>query len=116
MHATLALLVMMMAMGGCATPAESAGGGGFTVQAADGQLVLRNATQQTVHYTAIEEETAARVDLHFDPTQWPSVPPGGEVRVSYTAVMGYIRGSERAIVHWWTAAGSYGTPLRVELR
>lgn len=115
MQALLAMTALTVGACCCGIPTDSADGS-FSVEAVDGHLVLRNRTDQTVHYVAIEEETAARVDLHFDPTQWPSVPAGGEVRIQYIAVMGYIRGSERAVVHWWRAQGVYGTVLRVAFR
>ena len=111
----LGMLTLTLGACCCGVPTDPTDDG-FTVAAGDGHLVLRNETPQAVHYVAVEEETAARVDLHFDPRQWASVPAGGEVRVPYAAVMGYIRGSERAVVHWWRAQGGYGTPLRVEFR
>jgi hypothetical protein len=99
----------------CAVSMDSAEGT-FTVAAADGQLILRNQNPRTIHYFAVEEETAARVDPHFDPRQWPSVPPGGEVRIEYAAVTGYTQGAARALVHWWSEEGGYRTPLQVGFR
>lgn len=111
--AALALLLV----GGCgsAKPAESPMGDGFTAVAQDGRLVLRNGLATPVHYVAIEEETASRTDLHFDPARWPSVDVGSEVRIPYDSVMGYTPGARTAIVHW-SAGGEFGEALRVPLQ
>lgn len=116
MRAILAVLALVM-MSGCggARAAEGAMGEGFTATAADGHLILRNDLSAPVHYTAIEDETAALVDLHFDPAQWPSVPAESEARIPLDSVMGYTPEARTAIVHWWTG-GTYGEALRVPLR
>lgn len=111
------MVAALLLAGGCgsAQVAEGAMGDGFTATAADGRLILRNGLSAPVHYTAIEEETAALVDLHFDPTQWPSVPAGSEARIPLDSVMGYTPEARTAVVHWWTG-GTYGEVLRVPLR
>ena len=115
MPALLAMLSLTLGACCCGVPTDFAEGK-FTVEAADGQLILRNQSTQMIHYFAVEEETAARVDPHFDPKQWPSVPPSGEVRMAYAAVTGYTPGAARALVHWWSEEGGYRTPLQVEFR
>lgn len=116
MRMIVTVLALLLVSGcGSAQVAEGAMGDGFSAAVADGRLVLRNGLPQAVHYTAIEEETAALVDLHFDPTQWPSVAARGEVRIPLDSVMGYTPDARTAIVHWWTG-GTYGQPLRVPLR
>lgn len=115
MPALLAMLSLTLGACCCGVPTDFAEGL-FTAEAADGQLILRNQSTQTIHFFAVEEETAARVDPHFDPRQWPSVPPGGEVRIEYAALLGYTPGAARALVHWWPQEGGYRTPLQVELR
>jgi hypothetical protein len=115
MPALLAMLSLTLGACCCGVPTDFAEGQ-FTVQAADGQLILRNQSTQTIHYFAVEEETAARVDPYFDPKQWPSVPPGGEVRIEYPALMGYTPDAARALVHRWSEEGGYRTPLQVALR
>jgi hypothetical protein len=116
MRMILTVLALLL-VGGCgsAQVAEGAMGDGFTAVAQDGRLVLRNGLSAPVHYTAIEEETAALVDLHFDPNQWPAVPAGSEVRVPFDSVMGYSPEARTVIVHWWSG-GTYGQALRVPLR
>jgi|GEM_PF-5257343 len=99
----------------CGVPTDPAEGK-FTAEAAGGELILRNQSEQTIHYFAVEEETAARVDLDFEPRNWPAVPPAGEARVQYAAIAGYVPGAQRALVHWWSEQGGYRTPLEVELR
>lgn len=111
-----AVLLLPLAACGLAEPAGIVTEAGFAVQAAEGRLVLRNGLPVAVHYVALEEEAATRVDLYFDPTRWPSVAPGAEVRLPYDQVTGYVRGAEWALVHWWTSEGSHATPLRVRLR
>ena len=88
---------------------------GFSVRAGDGQLRLENGSAAPVHYVALEEETSTRVDLMFDPEQWPSIPAGGEVSIPYGELMGYEPGKENARIHWWTA-GHYGESAVIRLR
>lgn len=87
---------------------------GFTVRVA-GHLVLDNDSPAPIHYVALEEETSARVDLHFDPREWPSIAPGGEKRIPYADLMGYTPDARQARVYWWTR-GRYGPHFVVELR
>ena len=111
-------LLVTLAAAGCALPShpsEAATAAGFTVAAWDGEITLRNESPSVVHYVLIEEETATRVDLYFDPTQWPSVAPGETVRVAYEDVNGYGPNAERAVVYWHSA-DEYGPPLRVRFR
>jgi hypothetical protein len=115
MPALLAMLSLTLGACCCGVPTDFAEGK-FTVEAVDGQLILRNPSTQTIHYFAVEEETAARVDPQPDPRKWPSVPPGGEVRIEYAALAGYTPGSARALVHWWSEEGGYRTPLQVDFR
>jgi hypothetical protein len=88
---------------------------GFSVQARSRHLILRNESTAPVHYVALEEETSALVDLHFDPQKWPSVAPGDEVRIPYSELMGYKPGSRQARVYWW-ARGQYKPHIIVNLR
>lgn len=76
---------------------------GFSVRATAEGLVLRNASAVRVHYVAVEQETAALLDLNPDVTTWASVAPGQEKRVPYSEVNGYERGAEKVVVHWATA-------------
>lgn len=115
MPALLATMTLVLGACCCGVPTDTAEGR-FTAEAVNGELILRNQSAQTIHYFAVEEETAARVDPHFDPRQWPGVQPGGEVRIDYLAVTGYSGGARWALVHWWSEQGGYRTPLRVEFR
>jgi hypothetical protein len=115
MPALLAMLSLTLGACCCGVPTDFAEGR-FIAEAADGQLVLRNQSAQTIHFFVVEEETAALVDPQPDPRKWPSVPPGGEVRIEYAAVTGYTPGAARALVHWWSEEGGYRIPLQVEFR
>jgi hypothetical protein len=116
-RASLALLLLLtsvvFACAGSVAPDFSRDG--FSVRAGDGQLRLENGSPAPVHYVALEEETSTRVDLMFDPEQWPSIPAGGEVSIPYGQLMGYEPGKENARIHWWTA-GHYGEPVVVLLK
>src|SRR3712207_4948211 len=68
---------------------------GFSARATADGLVLRNESAARVHYVAIEQGTAALVDLNPNFTEWPSVAPGEEKRVPYAEVNGYDRGAEK---------------------
>jgi hypothetical protein len=116
-RASLALLLLLTSvLSSCAgSVAPDFSRGGFSVRAGDGQLRLENGSPLPVHYVALEEETSTRVDLMFDPEQWPSVPAGGEVSIPYAELMGYEPGKENARIHWWTA-GHYGESAVIRLR
>jgi hypothetical protein len=87
---------------------------GFSASAGIYGLTLRNASPHPVHYVAVEEESGALIHLIPDPTRWPSVQPGQEVRIRYAQLEGYSPGEDWAVVHWWTQ-GTWGR-LRVALR
>ena len=113
-----ALLVLaLLALTGCNLVTDydhSTAESGLSARAGGGALVLRNGTAETVHYVALEAETANRVDLYHDPRGWPGIPPGQRVRIDYGDLMGYDRDSEQAVVHWWTERSGSGV-LRLRL-
>lgn len=111
-------LALIIALGACSivTGADAvATDRGLSVHASRGRLTLHNASSIPIHYVALEEETSTRVDLYFDPSEWPSIPPRSQVRIRYEDLMGYEPGSERAVIYWWTE-GSESSLLRVDLR
>lgn len=110
-------LALALTAGACELPTGSglvSNGSGFSVRAEPGGLVLTNGSDVAVHFAALEEETAARADLFFDPAQWPSVAPRSEKRVPFAEVMGHHSKARRAVVFWWTVRASGN--LRVEVR
>ena len=113
---TFALLLTVAAPTGCPTSSEPLyTRDGFTVTAEHGVLRLRNATESTIHYVALERETAALVDLYFDPEAWPAIAPGEVVRLPYRDLMGYSPAATEALIHWWTD-GEYPPYFVVPLR
>lgn len=87
----------------------------FEAYAASGRLVLRNLSAAPVHYIAVEESTAALVDLNPDPREWPSIAPGAEVRIPFRELTGYHRDARQARVYWWTQ-DRFGDYRRIDLR
>ena len=112
---SLFLLLVFAACDLVRTSGPETSEGGFSVQATSDHLVLRNATPAPIHYVALEESTSALVDLYFDPSAWPSIPPGAETRIPLSELMGYHRAARQARVYWWTQ-GRYGEYLVVDLR
>ena len=113
---TLALLMTVATPTACPTLAEPHyTSDGFTVAADDGHLHLRNSTEATIHYVAVEEETSALIDLYFDPEAWPAVLPGEEIRIPYAEITGYTPAGKEVRIHWWTT-GEYRPNLVVPLR
>lgn len=117
MNSTWRFLVALLAVS-CETITGSevvSTGAGLSVRASSGRLSLRNDSAFPVHYVAVEEREAALVDLYFDPSRWLSIAPRNEVRIRYQELTGYKRGSERAIVYWWTEQSGWNH-LRIELK
>ena len=113
---TLALLVTLVGPVACPTSTEPHfRSDGFTVVAEHGQLRLRNGTEATIHYVAVEVETSALIDLHYDPETWPAIAAGEEVRLPYREITGYTSAAEEVRIHWWTG-GEYGPHFVVPLR
>jgi hypothetical protein len=111
-----ALLLIISGLSSCASGSTGPdfSEGGFSVDARPGYLRLTNESSARVHYVALEAETATRVDLIFDPEQWPSVPPHGEQEIPNAELMG-CDSARQAVVYWWTN-GEYGTTVVVDLR
>lgn len=88
---------------------------GFVVATADDTLLLRNESTSPIHYVAVERETAALVDLYYDPEAWPGLDPGEAVAIPYAELTGWQPGATHALVFWWTD-GRYREPIAVPLR
>ena len=113
---TLALLVTLVGPVGCPTSTEPGySSDGFTVVAKHGHLRLRNGTASTIHYVAVEEETSALIDLHYDPETWPAIAAGEEIRILYPEITGYTSAAEAVRIHWWTG-GEHKPHFAVPLR
>lgn len=100
------LLPLAILLGACSIntgPDMVSNEAGFSVRASSGALVLRNESAARVHYVAVEQETAALVDLNPDFTQWPGVAPGEEKTVPFAEINGYDRSARKIVVHWATA-------------
>ena len=94
---------------------SSSESGEVTGEAEPPVLVLKNETAQTAHYFAIEEGTAARMDLKLsDYRDWPKIGPGQTKEVPYEEIAFYDEGDPSAWVRWETGdqGGSFSVPLR----
>lgn len=112
----LALVLGLITAPACDSPVEpDVENDGLSVYMTDGQLTLRNTTASTIHYVAVEEEASALIDLHFDPTEWPSIRVGQAITLEYGEVLGYSPGDSHVRVYWWSA-GEYGEYFIFELR
>lgn len=78
-------------------------------------LILKNKTGQTAHYFAIEEGTAARMELKLDDYRdWPKIGPGQTKEVPFDEIAFYDEGDHSVWVRWETGdqGGSFSEPLR----
>lgn len=78
-------------------------------------LILKNNTDQTAHYFAIEEGTAARMELKLDDYRdWPKIDPGQTKEVPFDEIAFYEEGDRSVWVRWKTddQGGSFSEPLQ----
>ena len=78
-------------------------------------LILRNNTGQTAHYYAIEEGTAARIEIQLDDYRdWPQIGPGQTKEIPFDEIAFYDEGDHSVWVRWKTGdqGGSFRKPLR----
>jgi len=93
----------------------SSEGGEVIGEAEPAVLILKNETGQTAHYFAIEEGTAARIELKLsDYRDWPTIGPGQTKEVPFDEIAFYDEGDRSVWVRWETEdqGGSFSEPLR----
>lgn len=113
-------LVVVAAIGVAAVLAscsvlDSSESGKVTGEAEPPVLILENQTGHTAHYLAIEEGTAARMDLKLsDYRDWPTIGPGQTKEVPFDDIAFYEEGDPSVWVRWETGdqGGSFREPLR----
>lgn len=89
--------------------------GEVTGEAEPPVLILKNETSRTAHYFAIEEGTAARMELgNADYRDWPKIGPGQTKEVPFEEIAFYDEGDHSAWVRWETGdrGGSFSISLR----
>jgi hypothetical protein len=75
-----------------------------TVHRGDAEFVLHNGSTQPVHYILVDPHGPG-YDL-VGAEDWPTLAPGADAHVAFTAVLGYGPGSTEAIAHLWGPTGS----------
>lgn len=94
---------------------SSSESGEVTGEAEPPVLILKNETGQAAHYFAIEEGTAARMELKLsDYRDWPTIGPGQTKEVPFDEIAFYDEGDHSVWVRWETGdrGGSFSEPLR----
>ena len=97
---------LIMVGGACeSSPTGIFGYDGLKSTVAPPQLTLSNESGQTIRYTVMESELAAR-------TNWclcagaPTLAPGAQVTMEYSAIAGYEAGRPNTALIYWAAETS----------
>lgn len=90
----------------CTSPTPGPADDGADVSAradAAAGITVRNQTDRAIYYVAFERSYAARVQFApcTDAPRCPSIAPGAEGTIPYSAIGGYKAGAREAIVYWW---------------
>jgi hypothetical protein len=98
------MAVTLLLGAACSSP-TGIPGTALTVLAQGESLRLANHSDRRTFYFIYEREAAAVINWAqcVDPSRCPSLLPGGQTAVPYSAIGGYERGKSEAIVWSWEA-------------